>query len=155
MKTFKIIAKLGQANIVAQGNCDDLDTMISQWEGVLGDVGVSDFRDETKNFVIQALTTDEHHRDPTCVTAQGVALALTWLTAKGQIGPAVLPFLRAGDLTLIIEITKLGADKYNFRPNSILTPAARWFCNVTNDGNRDAKVSLSNPYTSDFHERSR
>jgi hypothetical protein len=113
MKTFKIVAQLGNANVVAEGKCDDVDRMISRWEGTLAEQSDPDYRDASKNFVIKALKSGEHHRDATI--AQGVVLALTWLTATGEIGSAVVPYLRAGGITLLVEITNINGDTYNFR----------------------------------------
>lgn len=113
MKTFTIKAELGKANIVAQGKCVDIDRMISKWESVLTDQPDSDHRDASKDFVIQALKQGDHHTDPKI--AEGVVLALTWLTATGAIGTSVIPFMRAGEMTLTIEITNVGGNTFNFR----------------------------------------
>jgi hypothetical protein len=44
-----------------------------------------------------------------------VVLALTWLTVTGEIGPSVMPYMRAGNMTLRVEITNIAGDTYNFR----------------------------------------
>jgi hypothetical protein len=52
-------------------------------------------------MIIQCLTENKHHTDP--AAAEMVCAALVWMTATSDLGPSVLPFIRAGDMTIIYE----------------------------------------------------
>jgi hypothetical protein len=112
-KIFTIRAELGEANVVAMGRSIDIDRMLDRWEACLREQSDPDHRNATKDFVIQALRQGDHHRDRKI--AEGVVLALTWLTAKGDLGATVLPYMRAGGVALEFEITHQGGNTYNFR----------------------------------------
>lgn len=112
-KTFTVKAELGEANVQALGKSADIDRMVERWSDILREQSDPDHRDASKDFVIQALRGGTHHRDRK--VAEGVVLALTWLTATSELGKTILPFMRAGDMALEFEITNRGGNTYNFR----------------------------------------
>jgi len=115
MKAFAIEVHFGPANIKSMARSDKIDETISYWSEQLERVKhhEPDARQASKDMVAHILTENKHHTDP--VAAETVISALIWMTATSDIGPTVLPFMRAGGMTIIYEITDLGGDKYNFR----------------------------------------
>src|SRR3954470_12970199 len=99
MKAFALEAHFGRANIKSLLRSDRIDETVSYWGEQLEKAKhrEPDGRQASKDVIIQCLKTNKHHTDP--VAAEMVCAALVWLTATGDIGPSVLPFMRAGDMT--------------------------------------------------------
>jgi len=115
MKAFTLEAHFGRANIKSMARSDRIDETVLYWGEQLEKLKhrEPDGRQASKDVIIQCLTENKHHTDP--AAAQMVCAALVWMTATGDIGPSVLPYMRAGDMTIIYEITHLGGKQYNFR----------------------------------------
>lgn len=115
MKAFALEAHFGHANIKSLLRSDRIDETVTYWAEQLEKLKGRelDGRQASKDMIIECLTKNKHHTDP--VAAEMVCAALVWMTATGDVGPSVLPFMRAGDMTIICEITHLGGKQYNFR----------------------------------------
>jgi hypothetical protein len=115
MKAFALEAHFGRANIKSLAHSEKIDEMVRYWSEQLEKLKhrEADGRQASKDMIIQCLTENKHHTDPDA--AQMVCAALVWMTATSDIGPSVLPFMRAGDMTIIYEITHVSGKKYNFR----------------------------------------
>jgi hypothetical protein len=115
MKAFGIEAHFGPANIKSMARSDQIDETVRYWGEQLEKLKhrEPDGRQASKDMILQCFRENKHHTDPTA--AQMVCAALVWMTATSDLGPTVLPFMRAGDMTIIYEITHVGGDKYNFR----------------------------------------
>ncbi|UEM13679.1 hypothetical protein J4G43_004990 [Bradyrhizobium barranii subsp. barranii] len=113
METFQLRAELGEANLTAQVPCGNIDAIVERWGDILRQQPDADHRDASKDFVIQALRTGEHHIDP--ATANGVVEALLWIVSTGDAAEQAMPLVREGGVVLGVEITNISGATYNFR----------------------------------------
>ncbi|MGY8684558.1 hypothetical protein Q2941_43435 [Bradyrhizobium sp. UFLA05-153] len=115
MKTFWLTASLGELNLHTLVKSDLVDEIVAHWQGVADKVDPSNQIGATRDFIIDNVLANRHHTNEDI--GELVSEAFIWLIAKGKLGPAILPFMRRGEMSVAVEISKVDGPGsfYNFR----------------------------------------
>lgn len=109
---FNIEAVFGDATIKMAVRSDMVEAIVAHWNEQLAKIGVEELRAETRQLVVSSLMHETHHNPD---EAHHVASALVWLTITGPYGEKLVPFMKAGDMEIRYEITRIGPTNFNFR----------------------------------------
>jgi hypothetical protein len=110
---FTIEASYGHRDIKAAVMSNRVDRLIDDWADAAAKVGSTNRRGDTRQLVVNALQSNQHHED--VGVGELVVQALVWLAATGAAGERLLPRMRAGGCALGYEISDLDERSCRFR----------------------------------------